>query len=428
MAGRGRSANRELGVVYSGKFSTSNESGDQVLWASEVILVSKRPPPNRREDDQPGEWYCMAMPTSEDDLEARVVMSMEAVPYYVKFVTTDGRVPTLHARVLKDAKVFGLREGDGFALADLETAAPVPRALWGPGFGPGSVTTPVKTGADDESSSEDEPMAVQPAGYQGREPRSTVDKARQALYHPEGARQRGVRFGDNGGRGPAERQQRAETGGRGAPPTPGITPEMQAYFAAMASGLASELRRQREGDGGAQIGDAAYGIRGYKTYSAAKKAFEKHPESAMHHVDTTVVESVGPRETLETYLHLHSHTQGCKYAMCITRLATETVEALREEDVPRALGLQAKLLVFVDQVGINGNVDLAWKLTMVRDPPAFLNLKDNFPKMPAAKGTHSTQKSKVARTPLVSRDEFNAALAEMKADEATNDLMEKLDK
>ena len=91
------------------------------------------------------------------------------------------------------------------------------------------------------------------------------------------------------------------------------------------------------------------------------------------------------------------------------------------------MGLQAKMLVFIDQVGINGDIELAWKLAMVEDPPAFLTLKDNFPRFPAAKGSHAgRQKSSVARTPLIGRDQFNAALAEIKADDTTRELLEKV--
>jgi len=64
---------------------------------------------------------------------------------------------------------------------------------------------------------------------------------------------------------------------------------------------------------------------------------------------------------------------------------------------------------------------------MVSDPPMFLKLKDNFPRMPAAKGTHSGTKSRIARTPFVAREIFNAALAEMTADNRTNELLGKVE-
>ena len=191
--------------------------------------------------------------------------------------------------------------------------------------------------------------------------------------------------------------------------------------------LAAEFRKLRVAGGGESGGVGEYGIKGYITYTKAKRRFDQHPAESLDHVHEQVRESLGRGRKLEEYLASYSHTQECKYSICFTKITSETIAALEENDVARAKGLQAKLLAFVDQVGINGNLELAWRLTMVSDPPIFLKLRDNFPRMPAAKGTHSGTKSRIARTPLVPRDIFNASLAEMTADNRTNDLLGKIE-
>jgi len=123
--------------------------------------------------------------------------------------------------------------------------------------------------------------------------------------------------------------------------------------------LAAEFRRLRGAGGGESVGDGEFGIKGYITYEKAKRRFEKDPAASLGHVHDQVRDAMGRGRQLEEYLASYSHTQECKYNICITKLTSETISALEENVVARAKGLQAKMLAFVDQVGINGNIELA---------------------------------------------------------------------
>ena len=86
---------------------------------------------------------------------------------------------------------------------------------------------------------------------------------------------------------------------------------------------------------------------------------------------------------LEAWVQSHSNINRDKLSLCVASLFCEIIRAAKAKDSARASDLACGGILLLDQFHINGNLELAWNLTLLEEPPSLRVHRDR-PKVAAA--------------------------------------------
>ena len=139
-----------------------------------------------------------------------------------------------------------------------------------------------------------------------------------------------------------------------------------------------------------------------------------HPGERYRHVMEVVRSQLRNENTrnLESYAQHHTHMNRDRLTLSVASLFCEVLRAAEEGDAPRVKDLACSGLIMLDQYHIQGNLDLAWNLTLLTVPPAVR--ANSHKPIVSTPPTKSKAVGRAKFSTLVEDRVVMAALAEMK--------------
>ena len=168
---------------------------------------------------------------------------------------------------------------------------------------------------------------------------------------------------------------------------------------------------------------ASGGVKGIEKMERLRARMRSHPGERYAHVTKKVAEIMRNDNvrTLESYVQSQSHIPRDRLSIMIASLFCEVIRAVEEGSADRACDVACSGLMLLDQYHINGNLDLAWNITLLPEPTS-LRLHKSKPNVAAAakaQGRRGTSRF----SDLVEHKVVSSALNEM----ANYDRMAKME-
>ena len=102
-----------------------------------------------------------------------------------------------------------------------------------------------------------------------------------------------------------------------------------------------------------------------------------------------------------------------KFSMYLTTIFLELLRAAEREEHARVKDLSCTSLLFLEQLHLTGNMDLAWAITLMKDPP-LVRANSRKPAVAAALTKGERRKGRDRFSALLETEVISAALAEGK--------------
>ena len=326
-------ANRDPGRVYYAEF-------DQGRTAT--ILVTEK-----IDRATSGDWWIVAFPSTIEDQEAIAVESALGAELWVRFQTTDGRLPVMRQAPLNGALRFPLAEGDEIPLAALREAS-AGLDLWGPGeslraASPGRI-------AEDAAAEEDggpERFALTPP----------LRRARQIAGPAPALR-------------PAAGERPTAMFGERVIPTRIPVAREDALAAALTR--FAEVLEERPGVPGSGLVTRKTPIQQYSTLQA--QAWRR-PIGAWDEVVSAArlcLPEVGRGATETEVMRAYTtRVSACRrelYGTFLMSACCDIAEVLEDGDAEAGLGRLAMMMRFIDQNVHAGGMETAFRMSMLPEP------------------------------------------------------------
>ena len=188
----------------------------------------------------------------------------------------------------------------------------------------------------------------------------------------------------------------------------------QAPWDRVATLMETVLRdRDRDEDLPAETGLSS-GVKGIEKMTKSRDRMRDHPGERYRHVMEVVRSQLRNENTrnLESYVQHHTHMNRDRLTLSVASLFCEVLRAAEEGDAPRVKDLACSGLIMLDQYHIQGNLDLAWNLTLLTVPPAVR--ANSHKPIVSTPPTKSKAVGRAKFSTLVEDRVVMAALAEMK--------------
>ena len=127
-----------------------------------------------------------------------------------------------------------------------------------------------------------------------------------------------------------------------------------------------------EGDGGAAC--TTGGFKGIQRLRQARERYGRNPGRRWHHVSE--VASRAGAESVPAYMETCTQMRRDRLTAYMTTMFCRIASDAEDGNLERVLGRCASALVFCDQWAIDGNIQLAWQMTLEPEPPVLLRHPD----------------------------------------------------
>jgi len=189
-----------------------------------------------------------------------------------------------------------------------------------------------------------------------------------------------------------------------------------AELAGVLKDVLKELRDSRESPDHEPEGGTASstGVKGIERFEREKKAYRAHPDVTTQKVTKRVEQVLGPGRSLQEYVNQGSSLNGNRLFMMLGQLILGVIASLETDQPEHAMARCIKILTFLDQVGLNGELEFGYRMTLEDDPPGLLRAPKNLPKYPSASTVQATSTGAFCQLAMGEPEHIAGALGMLK--------------